>query len=305
MMKRRIERRLNQNDIIDTTSFCPLCHSGVERNPVFTIQQEPLIQWLFCNECKAYSASKMPTEQFLENYYREYYEEKQAKVTVGRPEGLARHIAQLLPDNPKQTLRLLDFGGGDGTLVKVLAGILRQKYPETDFKITLIDFNQEDDEEGEFFSFRSETTLAAVKNQNFDIILASAIIEHVPEAHQLLQELFDLLDTEEGALYIRTPFVSPLKKIFRGYPLKYPMHVHDLGPSFWNRVRERYCCSLEVSVSQPSMVASGFSGKKWLRSCVAHTFKFPARLESRLRAHPIDYFWNLMGGWEIIFRKKN
>ncbi|MBU1420823.1 MAG: class I SAM-dependent methyltransferase [Proteobacteria bacterium] len=245
----------------------------------------------------------MPTEQFLESYYRDYYNESQTKVTVGRPDGLSRHIAQLLPENLKPTLTLLDFGGGDGTLAKVLVKRLRQIYPKTNFEITLVDFNQEKSEENNFFTFRSETRLTAVKNQEFDIILASAIIEHVPEAHQLIQELFDLL-AKEGTLYVRTPFVSPLKKLFRRYPLKYPMHVHDIGPSFWNRVAERYSYPLDILVSQPSMVASGFSGKEWLRSCVAHTLKFPAHLENRFRAHPRDYFWNMMGGWEILFRKR-
>ncbi len=246
----------------------------------------------------------MPTEQFLESYYRNYYDETQSKITVGRPERLARHIAQLLPENSKTTLKILDFGGGDGTLAKVLAEILRQKHPTTDFKITLVDFNQEKDAENEFLTFHSEPSLTAVKNQKFDIILASAIIEHVPEAHHLLQELFDLL-ADKGTLYVRTPYVTPLKKLFRHYPLKYPMHVHDIGPSFWNRVAKRYSNPLEILVSQPSLVASGFSKKKWLRSCVAHTLKLPTRMEKQLRNNPTDYFWNLMGGWEILFRKKN
>ena len=244
----------------------------------------------------------MPSDEYLAEYYGNYYQPGDRRLTVGRPSRLAIHIATMLPDIASNRISILDFGGGDGSLAKMLARLLHEKDSERSFSLTLVDFNLEPDEETDLYSFRHECDLSRLAPGSSDVVLASAIVEHVPRAHEALRDLLGLL-REGGVFYARTPFVTPLKQVFRSYPLQYPMHVHDLGPAFWNRVCARYPSSLEVLVSQPSMVATGFSRRQILRTCSAYALKLPAHLEGWLRGSPTDYLWQWVGGWEVLLRR--
>ncbi len=116
----------------------------------------------------------------------------------------------------------------------------------------------------------------------------------------MLEELFGLLEPG-GHFYARTPWAVPLKRLYGGYPLQYPMHLHDLGPAFWNRIGSRH--DVEIVVSRPSLVASGFSLRELPRTLTAYMLKAPAHLEGFLRRSPRDPLWRLAGGWEVVLRQ--
>lgn len=297
------ERHVPADDLVDTYTQCPLCLSTSERVTVFTIQERPRIDWLYCDACKGYSASMMPTESYLQEYYRAYYTSDSEKVTISRPAHLAKHLSRLLPITEQRSLSILDFGGGDGTVAKLLAEYLCERTPGMHASITLVDFNQEPPHSTDCYSFSSHTSVSDVSHSTFDVILASAIVEHVPSAYELLFALFDLLAVG-GIFYARTPHVTPVKKIYRPFSLKYPMHVHDLGPAFWNEVPGRYPHPLSLLLSQPSPVASGCTPSEILRTCLAYSLKLPAYLELSLRRKPTNPIWPFVGGWEVLLRRE-
>lgn len=292
---------LDIQDLIDTRDTCPLCLSHQPREAIFVLQRAPTIEWLYCPICKGYSASMMPTDAYLNTYYTNYYSTDRTKVTIRRPEVLAGHIAKLLPAFAARDVSIADIGGGDGTVAKLLAVNLHKRYPEKRLKITLVDYNQEENTETEDYNFQWVPHISALGGQKFNIVLASTVIEHVPQAHGFIAALFDILKPG-GYLYARTPSVTHLKRILARYPLQYPMHVHDLGASFWNRVPNRYPHSIALINSQPSLVASTFSHGEFLKTCLAYGLKLPAHVERIIRRSPKDYFWKLVGGWEVLIR---
>ena len=187
-------------------------------------------------------------------------------------------------------------------MAKLLAYTLTERHPDLKSSIALVDYTADTHEDSAFFSLQSYPSLTALDTARFDVILASAVVEHVPDGYTLLRSLFDRLD-DGGVFYARTPFEIPLKKVWADFSLRYPMHVHNMGPSFWNRVPERYAFPLELLVSQPSFVCSGFSRKKIVRTCAAYLLKMPARLEGMLRQQPKDYIWEWVGGWEALIQR--
>ena len=87
------------------------------------------------------------------------------------------------------------------------------------------------------------STLSEVKDQNFDIIIASAIVEHLPTPKTEITRLFELLN-EHGLIYFRTPYVMPiiilLKRLGINFDFTYPAHIHDLGQIFWDNILETF-----------------------------------------------------------------
>lgn len=132
----------------------------------------------------------------------------------------------------------------------------------------------------------------------FDIILGSAIFEHIPELDIVLKKIFQLLK-KGGCLYSRVPYIMPFKKILKNVPLLYPMHVHDLGPSFWNRIIDRYLLDAKMIISKPPLAETEFN-ERFLYTLFGYLFKFPAFIERKLRSNPKDLIWNYVAGWETI-----
>ena len=52
----------------------------------------------------------------------------------------------------------------------------------------------------------------------FDIIISSAILEHIPELDKVLRKLFNFVSSG-GYFYVRVPYIMPFKKIFKNIPL--------------------------------------------------------------------------------------
>ena len=55
-----------------------------------------------------------------------------------------------------------------------------------------------------------------VKSFTFDLVIASAIIEHLPNAREVLLALFDAVGPS-GCFYARTPSIVPFKPSSIGY----------------------------------------------------------------------------------------
>lgn len=80
----------------------------------------------------------------------------------------------------------------------------------------------------------------------------------------------------------------------------YPMHVNDLGPSYWNRIIPRYKLNARVVASRPPLSETEFS-TSFIHTLVGYMFKIPAYLDIAIR-NPKDLIWNYVAGWEYMIR---
>jgi hypothetical protein len=293
-------KKLSQNELRDFSNICPICLSEHKRKPVLMIQDKPRVDLLYCDVCRGLSASHMPTSRVLEEYYSHYYKNPASqKVTTPDVSGFSRHIIGYLDLAAiGAKISILDYGGGDGSISASLGKTLADMGYTVD--ITVVDIqNQQVPSSSVDIPIRYEKDIFKI-NGRFDLIIASAIFEHIPELNPVIRHIASLAG--EGCyFYSRTPYAMPLIRIFPFLDLTYPGHVHDLGPSFWNRFTETFHLRADTMVSQPSPVETSFKGSP-LRTIIATLFKLPSHVESRLFPSRADPMWNLVGGWEIILR---
>ena len=262
------------------------------------MQSAPEVALLRCRRCNAYSASRMPTESALSDYYSGYFTDFNSlpKVTHDSPERFARHIASFL-GRPPSHLVIADFGGGDGTLAYSLARILCRRGTSC-ADITVIDFAEPRVSDDKGIAIKSVRPNSGVPQS--DIILASAVLEHIPDLISCLKRLFGALKVG-GTLYIRTPAVAGFMQIARIFGVKldftFPAHVHDLGQEFWENVLKIVPegDAFEILHSAPSLVETDFRTHPW-HTLAAYLAKAPWRILGRR--------YTLVGGWEIVFRRK-
>lgn len=287
---------LLKEDLRDHASACPVCGSGRERRQLFAIQEEPAVYLLKCLDCHGASASQMPTRSALDRYYTNYYPEGNEKYTFSEPGRIIRHIlSNLNLTGPK--IRLLDFGGGDGTIGMGIAEALAEEGREVE--MVLVDYEEPPAYQDDRISYRHYHDLDRVEGK-FDLIIASAILEHIPALKPVMENLFRLASV--GCyFYARTPWVAPLARIFPRLDFTFPGHVHDLGAPFWNRVPETFKIPASLVKSQPSIIETTLRSNA-IRTATAYLLKFPAHLERKICPWRKDQLLQLTGGWEAFIK---
>lgn len=293
---------LSPTQLVAADARCPICDSPIPRQPVGTIQRDPDVRLLQCSHCHACSASHMPTPEVLDEYYRAYFPEDGPKTTMPR---VAAFVRGLLRDVPSDELpphvRILDFGGGDGTLGLALAHTLLAERNDRTVAFTLVDYQQP---VADPFDARLDVTHRRTLDEldgKFDLVLASAVLEHIPELRSVLMRLLSVL-APGGSFYARTPWMAPLKRLLPSLDLTYPGHVHDLGAAFWNRVPETFSQPLQLVASRPALIETCWR-QQLARTAVAWLMKLPARIEVALTTEPRVPLWRLVGGWEVVLRR--
>jgi hypothetical protein len=238
----------------------------------------------------------------LDLYYNTYYQSNAAKITFDDPKKFGRHLFDqtrkyLAPG--KKMLSILDYGGGIGTIsIELAKRYLDFGIPEV--KVFIVDYEQSAFIDGiPNLVINNCSALSEVKDQKFDIIIASTIVEHLPEPGTEIICLFELLH-EHGLVYFRTPYVMPiiilLKKLKIDFDFTYPRHIHDLGPEFWDNILETFDLKNRFNIlySRPSLVETTFS-KHFRRTLVAYVCKAPW--------YVLGNRWRFVGGWEILIQK--
>lgn len=285
-------------DLMPFETGCPICGTQAERKPILEIQTNPSVTYLNCPRCGGCSVSRMPTNNFLSRYYSSYYGDSETKVEFVGHERFCRHLLRLAPEiRTFPSLRILDFGGGDGTLSLTLARTIRAE-AEIPVRIDVVDYsaNQSIREGG--IEMMSHQTLETVEGK-FQLVVASAVLEHLPNCGEILKKLLDAL--APGAFfYARTPYSLPLKRVFGNYDLYFPMHLHDLGPEFWGRIKDTLNFQGRIVASRPSIVQTEFRTHP-LQTFMAEALKFPAHLQQRLTGTRLPS-WKFVGGWEVVLQ---
>jgi SAM-dependent methyltransferase len=294
LITRAPRRHLKTSELVDATRVCPICRRDGPRRAVLRLQSDPDVDMLFCPTCRACSASQMPRPEVLAGYYASYYDGSDREVTFSDPARFAGHIAKALPsDGFGPSLRLLDFGGGDGSLSRAVAQRLLGTARAARIEVAVVDFVRREAFANANLSIRFQAPDEPLGGP-YDIVLASAILEHVPDLHRLLPELYAALSLG-GFFYARTPYAIPLAKLVPHLEIGYPAHVHDLGRAFWQRAAETFSWRVRQLVSRPSPVAA-IVRKEPLRAAAAYALKLPAYIAN-------GRLWPFVGGWEVLLQR--
>ena len=169
-------------DLCEEDNHCPICQS-MNRTIVTILQEDPVITLKQCQNCFAVSASRLPTQEALESYYYSYYQSNEKKITFDDPNRFVNHLFNTTYKHllKKEELSILDYGGGIGT-ISIELGKRFRDFGISKVRITVVDYS--------LFSYNNESldlevknysTLSEVKDQEFDLIIASAILEHLPK----------------------------------------------------------------------------------------------------------------------------
>ncbi|MET1414192.1 class I SAM-dependent methyltransferase [Roseibium sp. HPY-6] len=300
----KISVELESDDLMKFEK-CPACGSELPKKNVGEVQSNPTISLLKCSVCKAVSTSHHAKPEYLRKYYDEVFSkfyadfnEEELNVTFSNPQRFAKHIFNILPDvgSNSKTFRLLDFGGGDGALALAFSSLLQG--PEK-LEIDVIDYGDDlvSAESDRFVITKHESTDSV--DGKYDLIIASASLEHVIDLRTAMNDLIGLLKPE-GHLYVRTPYIVPLKRIVPAIDFSFPAHMHDLGVDFWNRVPDVFCEKLGIVHSSPSIVEIDWR-TNWYRYLIAASMKLPANIEFFFHKRKKFAIWPYVGGWETMY----
>ena len=298
-------KHLDEFLLLPETGVCPWCQSAQLVSLVY-VQRAPDVRLLECTQCHAVSASRMPSAGALESYYSSYYttaqyEKSGVKVTLGNPRRMGRHLSRSLRKIGIQgCIRILDFGGGDGTVAVETAVDLLGHDGIQRVEITVVDYSQPQSTlPDERITISSAPSLEDLPGGEYDFVIASAVIEHVPDAPRILGQILSRIRSG-GLLYVRTPQVKSFALLARAlhfeWDFTFPAHVYDLGQTFLEKyfISEPWQERFDILSSHPSLVEASFAESP-LRAALAYSFKMPWYL--------LGGIWGFVGGWEILVRR--
>lgn len=297
-------KHFSENELTSFTRECPFCRTK-DRIKIFKIQNNPDVYLYECNKCFAVSAGRMPTSDALNNYYSNYYIDNKKGITMSSEEKFAKHICKVIFKNNhlyenKNIFQILDFGGGSGLMSYRLAVLINQFKKDINIGIDIVDYNKNPVvSEFQNIMIKQYDNISHLEKTNYDIIIASAVIDHIPDAGNAISNLFNLMD-DNSVFYARTPYMIPLMRVLSLFRMKFdftfPVHVHDLGNRFWEgfienmRIPGKYI----VLKSQPSLVETSLK-QHFTRTIIAYLFK---------NIWFLFRFWKVVGGWEIFILKQ-
>jgi SAM-dependent methyltransferase len=287
---------LPEEDLLPESLVCPWCRFSGARNRVLPLQRDPDVWLLECPRCHARSASRAATESALDAYYASYFPDGTEQcVTCGSPGRHAKHILRYVKTTASP-IAMLDYGGGDGSISHAVATEISRPA-----NIVVVDYNEQlVSSENPLVTLAHARTLDDVSG-TFDLVLASAILEHLPEPAEITRRLLYMLNPG-GFFYARTPCVVSLLKLFSrmnlSYDFTFPAHFHDLGQDFWSNILSTIGVDSEewrIVASRPSVVETSFSDKP-VRTAVSYAIKAPWWI---LRGT-----YAFTGGWEVFIERR-
>jgi hypothetical protein len=130
----------------------------------------------------------MPTQSFLEAYYKNYFEHPEIKVSFQDFNRFYRHMRSIgdLANASVAEYRILDFGGGDGRMAMHIAQQLIREKRISSACVSLLDYNPPAASPMPEIKISSVQNIESIPPLSQDMVLASGIFEHVPELGKIL-----------------------------------------------------------------------------------------------------------------------
>jgi 2-polyprenyl-3-methyl-5-hydroxy-6-metoxy-1,4-benzoquinol methylase len=290
---------LAEEDLLPEYRACPWCGFSGARERAIWLQRDPDVALLECPKCHAFSASRAATDSALAAYYGSYYSSSVSsdkhRVTCGNPQRHARHILRYAR-SAAPTVSLLDFGGGDGSIGNAVAMLLARPT-----SIVVVDYNDQLATPGSPQITLSHVAALEDVQGAFDLVFASAVLEHLPEPAETTRHLLRALKPG-GFFYARTPCVVPVMKVSNrlnlSYDFTFPAHFHDLGQKFWDNLiatLDMDAHEWRVVASRPSVVETSFS-ENVVRTAVSYAIKAPWWI--------FRGAYTFTGGWEVFVERR-
>ncbi|MBQ8172153.1 MAG: methyltransferase domain-containing protein [Oscillospiraceae bacterium] len=300
---------INTECLIDN-KICGCC-SGKDFTKLTTLYEKPLINYIRCNTCDAVTFDRVYSDETIdslydpENYYDDYNSKGNSNITFYGAERIGKHIIKLcgnsLPGTNKEKISILDFGGGSGEIAYATAKELLKKNKYSEIEILVVDYEQKlycsDDET---IKLSQTFPLFSISDRTFDLVIASAVIEHLPNVGEIMRKLFELT-AKNGILYFRTPYVFPLfnalKRLRIHLNTGFPAHIWDLGKSWWDDAPAHVGYKngdIKVIRSKPAIVEKSFRSAP-VGALISHLMKSVWYIFRK---------WPFVGGWEALLKKE-
>lgn len=291
-------KHMKESDLLDENVSCTFCDSN-DLEVICELQENPNVNLLKCKACELTLASRFPTDVALAEYYSKYYSSSDAKITNDNHKHFSKHIFSIIKKakiESKGVLKIIDFGGGDGSISYEVAKRLIMSNVAHSVVVSIVDYeNSIVDYKDSNIKINHIKDTSLLEN-DYDLVIASAVLEHIPKSKEILDNLISKLKPK-GIVYIRTPYIVPLllmlRKVNVNLDFTYPAHIYDMGELFWTK----YCDShgLKVHTNQPSPVETTFKNNLF-RTVVAYSLKFPWKV--------FGSRYSYVGGWEVSFEVK-
>ncbi|MFT5813641.1 MAG: hypothetical protein ACI9VT_001394 [Psychroserpens sp.] len=279
---------------------CPLCLSTGAMNTELVLQEAPEVLMLECQNCKGVTANRYPDNEFLESLYDSSHYTSDMMASTRPVDRCAKKIISKIDLSGRDSVRIVDYGGSKGYLSSSVIDLITRKYPAITIEAYVVDFEcQLEDPRINFLSIDDFFE----KENNFDVIILSAVLEHLPEYRKTMKKVINSWN-KDGFLYIRTPYEAPLAKLLQSYKIRWPRHIHDMGSYFLENIFSTYEINPRLIYSAPSVIEADYKldSKRFILALV---LKIPGIIESAVLKSAFGYkgsIWKLVGGWEVVYK---
>lgn len=261
----------------------------------------PDIKIYTCNNCFIGFFNPQPTEKSLKEFYKNYDNGENTRKKID-PRHFAKHIIKFLGNlSPRKTFRILDFGGGDGAVSQCLGQYLLSSGIAMKIDISVVDYHTVTDRIENSISQYSYKTLDQIPlSDEFDIVIASAILEHLKNPRQIISSLLQKMK-KQGIFYARTPYSFPFykgfKRLGKTFGMPYPAHLFDMGSYFWSDLLKTMNLTADFRMKEchTSLVHAEFRERP-LVNILSHLVKLPSYL--------VGKYYPFSGGWEVVIQRK-
>jgi SAM-dependent methyltransferase len=286
----------NENDLTGRHTSCPNCNLEINNNNKVLVQSNPIVSMFKCNKCFLAFTNFFPSEEFLEKLYKPKQYKSHLTTNIIKTKELAIKIEKKIQINKKK-ITILDFGGGNGKLALELIALFKKRNIEAEGLVVDL-YKNFDDVSLQFLN----TNEFINNNCKFDLVLASAVLEHLPNFIEVKKKLINSVE-QGGYFYARTPWDFDLSKLTKFYKVKWPRHLYDIGGDYWNNYFEENK-NLKIVFSETSPIE--IEKKFFIHYYLAFILKSISKLEIRLKKlfnSKSSLIWKLVGGWEVLIKK--
>jgi methionine biosynthesis protein MetW len=163
-----------------------------------------------------------PNEIMLRTQYDKYWESKRGN-NMSNMNSFQKYRSQILISKLENNSTLLDFGSGDGNILKQVAKNKKIKITASDFSIKSI--SHLSDEKFEVIELDISNNNGLKELKNFDYISALEVLEHIQNPEDLLIEMIKKSKKGVFVSFPNTGYIFyRLRFLFGRFPVQWRLH---------------------------------------------------------------------------------